>query len=192
MCSPQQAPEQQKPLTGTGTLHPSIHPSIHRALHRDFNNYTYTLPLSARAAIMFFITAAAASTQGQWIGDEIFAAMAEYKAPPSAARIIIVTLSSPSDKLWYQGPVKSRATRGNKQTASPAAERSTLSFLYTSWPKHRGTEQGSGHWGSPDACLGSVSTRKMFFTAMLMRFTLKLVFLTSDNSANVTNSSNIR
>lgn len=90
-------------------------PSIHRALHRDFNNYTHTLPLSARAAIMFFITTAAASTQGRWIADEIFAAMAEYKVSPSAVRIIIVTLSSPSDKLWYQGPVKSRATRGKKQ-----------------------------------------------------------------------------
>lgn len=73
----------RNPSQGEGL---SIHP---QALHRDFNNYTYTLPLSARAAIMFFITAAAASTQGQWIGDEIFAAMAEYKASPSAVRIII-------------------------------------------------------------------------------------------------------
>lgn len=64
---------------------------------------------------MFFITAAAASSQGQWIGDEMFAAMAEYKVSLSAVRIIIVTLSSPSDKPWYQGPVKSGATRGKKQ-----------------------------------------------------------------------------
>lgn len=89
--------------------------SIPRALLRDFNNYTYTLPLSARAAIMFFITAAAASTQGQWIGDEIFAAMAEYKVSPSAVRVVIVTLSSPSDKLWHRDPVKSRALHGKKQ-----------------------------------------------------------------------------
>lgn len=88
--------------------------SIHGALHRDFSNYTYTLPLSAKAAIMFFITAEAASTQGQWIGDEIFAAMTEYKVSRSAVRII-VTQSSPSDKLWYQGPVKSRAARGKHQ-----------------------------------------------------------------------------
>lgn len=82
----QRAREQEEPLVGT-LLHP-------QALHRDFSNYIYTLSLSARAAIMPFIIAAAASAQGQLIGDEIFAAMAEYKVPPSALRIIIAILSA--------------------------------------------------------------------------------------------------
>lgn len=57
---PNRLQSNRNPSQGQGL---SIHP--HRALHRDFNNYTSTLPLSARAAIMFFITAEAASTQGR-------------------------------------------------------------------------------------------------------------------------------
>lgn len=81
---------------------------------------------------MSFITAAAASARGQLIGDEIFAAVAEYKAPPSAERIIIVILSAQSVKLWHRGPVESKEPHMGEETASPAAERSTLNFIFTS------------------------------------------------------------
>lgn len=86
---------------------------------------------------MSFITAAAASARGQLIGDEIFAAMAEYKVPPSAVRIIIVILSSQSVKLWHQGPVESKEPHTGEETASPAAEKSTLNFIDASQPYHR-------------------------------------------------------
>ena len=83
---------------------------------------------------MSFITTAAASARGQLIGDEIFAAMAEYKVLPSALRIIIVILSSRSVKLWHQDPAESKEPHTGEETASPAAERSTLNFIYASWP----------------------------------------------------------
>lgn len=91
---PDSLQSKRNPSQGEGLS--SIHP---QPLHRDFNNSIYILSLSARAAIMSFITMAAASARGQLIGDEIFAVMAEHKVPPSVLRIIIVILSSLSVKL---------------------------------------------------------------------------------------------
>jgi len=131
-CSPRRAPEQEKPLAGRGTsLHPSIRPQAPR---RDFNNYIYTLPLSARAAIMSFITAAATSARGQLIADGLFAATAAYKAPASAGRIVTVILSSQSAKLWHQGPAESKEPHAGEEMASPAAERSTPNCMFASRP----------------------------------------------------------
>lgn len=103
-----------------GLLHP----------RKDFSNYIYILSLSVRAAIMSFIAAAAASTQGQRIGDEIFAAMAEHKVPPSAVRIVIAILSTQSAKLQHQGPAES-----------------TLNFLWIYFVR---SEDSSSHWGFPE------------------------------------------
>lgn len=71
---------------------------------------------------MSFITVAAASPQGQLIGDEIFAAMAEYKVPPSAVRIIIVIRSSRSVKL-ASGPCgEQRAAHRGRNSLSSSRE----------------------------------------------------------------------